>query len=155
MKTVKFIILFLLFVNAYSYADSIVVVTANETIGALPAETSAMFGLTFPWWPFADKSLPEFPITETPTTQSLNYRDTHGNQFNIPTLLVIFMSGENQGLTWYYYCDGLTFHYDKINPSATITFSGNLSPDPGGDVICHCTGNACSTGSVRAVLRLN
>lgn len=133
------------------FSSNTVKITANETIAKQPTDTKAYFGLTFPWWFMKDHSIPTFTISSSPSTQSLITTDATGNIFNIPALLITFIKGRNSGLTWYYYCEGLMLNYTHENPAATITFSGDLTPQPGGNVTCHCDGNACSTHDVKAI----
>jgi hypothetical protein len=115
-------------------------VTASNQVTNIPSNFGApQFRLDKPWFYGA---LPGFAISATPSSSML----VVDPGFNMPGLSITNHDAPNNGLTWYYWCDGLTFHYTTQNPAATVVFTGTIDDQqPGGGVQCTCTGSACST----------
>ena len=124
------------------YADTVAVrVTASTTVSNVPADFSTkQFALLRPW---EFDSPPAFQISVAPTVDTLSVNSLN----TMPALEVTDHTPPNNGLTWYYYCDGLKFNYaGSSNNSATVVFSGQIDPQhPGSGVACTCSGSACST----------
>lgn len=117
-------------------------VTASTLISNVPSFFALnQFALTRP---FDVSTPPSFPISASPTSQTLSVNPNS----NMPALLLTDTdsSSPNYGLTWYYYCQGLTLNYGPANNNATVVFSGQISVGtPGTDVTCSCSGSSCST----------
>lgn len=124
-----------------AYADNVTVqVTASNLVSNIPQEfTTRQFALLRPW---ELEMPPAFQISPTPTTDNLSVNPLN----NLPALEIIDHTPPNNGLTWFYYCNGLTFNYSQSTHTATVVFSGKIdSQSPGSGVQCTCSGSACST----------
>jgi len=131
----------ILMTSVGALANSVTVqVTASNQVTNIPADFGApRFVLDKPWF---TGDLPGFPISSTPTTHVL----TVDSGFNLPGLSITDHVPPNTGLIWFYFCDGLTFHYTQPNAAATVVFTGQIDGSkPGTGVQCVCTGSACST----------
>jgi len=125
-------------------------VTAATTVSNLPANFNVLqFTLLRPW---EMDVAPSFAISSSPTSDTLlvNVQNTMPaleiSDTNIPP---------NIGLSWFYYCNGLSFTYSQTSPNiATVTFSGMINASqPGTGVTCQCKGSTCSTTSTLPATR--
>ena len=124
-------------------ADNIQVqVTAYSAVTNIPANFTGnnQFALLRPW---EIDVAPHFAISSTPTTATLFVPAEN----TMPALELVDHVPPNNGLTWFYYCDGLTFQYHNgTDNNARVAFTGEINPTrPVGGVQCVCTGTACST----------
>lgn len=141
MKRISVFVASLFAFNATAFATITVNVTASTQVTNIPADFGAPhFALDKP---FYFGQLPDFAISAQPTMSAL----TIDPGFTIPGLSITNHVAPNNGLTWYYWCDGLNFQYDTNSvANATVVFTGTIRADaPGGGVQCTCSGSACST----------
>lgn len=123
--------------SAVSYAQQ-VTVTASTTVSNVPKEFSQKaFALLRPW---ERDQIPSFIISAIAKTEKLSV-----NPLNTAPALDI--TDSTQSLSWFYYCDGLKFHYKAGSEAfATVVFTGKINATrPGSGVQCTCSGPACST----------
>lgn len=137
-----------LFTVATSFADVAVQVIASSTVNNVPADFvgNNQFALLRPW---EMDTPPSFVISAAPTMHVLTVNSAN----TMPALELKDHVAPNTGLSWFYYCNGLTFHYGAAN-TATVVFSGQINAaQPGGGVTCTCSGTACSTTATLTATR--
>ena len=115
-----------------------VTVSAANYLTNVPANfTMREFTLSAPW---NSEWTPGIDVDEELRTATIQTSPKH-------TLLTLRLGDPKMGLSWYYYCDGLVFEYNRQPPyTATVTFHGEINnQQPGTGVFCKCDGPLCST----------